>query len=259
MHELPEVETLCRQLQEVISGKKILAIKILDTKLGNLEHLEGRTVLLPYRTGKCLNFRLDDGRVLMVHLRMTGRFLWQRDKPALPSHTRFLMQFDCGRLDLIDPRRFATLGMQKDHPVSQTAFDPLEQVSPRLLWEKSKKKMLPIKSFLLDQRSIAGIGNIYACEILHGVSLHPQRKTKDVTLAEWGEIVVAARKILHKAIICRGTTVSDWRDLFGQKGEYQNHLNVYAREGAICHHCGGTIERIKLSGRGTYFCPVCQK
>ncbi|MDP2725583.1 MAG: bifunctional DNA-formamidopyrimidine glycosylase/DNA-(apurinic or apyrimidinic site) lyase [Syntrophales bacterium] len=258
MPELPEVETLCRQLRELIAGKKILAIRILDSKLENMENLEGRTVHLLCRAGKGLHFRLDDGRVLMLHLRMTGRLLWQTDQPVPASHTRFIMQFDCGRLDLIDPRRFATLGVQNENPVPKAEFDPLGNFSPRLLWERGGKKTLPIKSFLMDQRYIAGIGNIYACEILHEISISPRRKTKDLSLAEWRKLVIAAREILSKAITCRGTTVSDWRDLFGQKGEYQNHLKVYAKEGEPCYHCGGIIQRVKLSGRGTYFCPACQ-
>ena len=258
MPELPEVETLCRQLKEVITAKKILRIQILDTKIARMEKLEGRATLLPYRTGKSLNIGLDDGRTLKLHLRMTGRLLWQEGHPVDFPHTRFMMTFDNGRLDLIDPRRFATLEVQSDVPCSQAELDPLHNFSPSLLQEKGAQKTLPIKSFIMDQRRISGIGNIYACEILHSASISPRRKTNGLSPAEWEEIAVAAGSILREAIIYRGTSISDWRDLFGKKGEYQHYLKVYGRAGTSCTRCGGVIERVKLGGRGTYFCPSCQ-
>jgi formamidopyrimidine-DNA glycosylase len=110
----------------------------------------------------------------------------------------------------------------------------------------------------MDQRRIAGIGNIYACEILHHARMNPWRRVNSLSHEEWEGIGEAARKILKRAIDCRGTSVSDWSDLFGKAGENQGHLLVYAREGAGCYTCGGEIKRQKLNGRGTYYCPSCQ-
>jgi formamidopyrimidine-DNA glycosylase len=111
----------------------------------------------------------------------------------------------------------------------------------------------------MDQRRLAGIGNIYACEILHQARLDPWRRVDSLSYAEWEGIGDAAGKILTQAIACRGTSVSDWRDLFGEEGEHQHYLLVYGREDTDCYRCGGKIQRRKLNGRGTYFCPSCQK
>lgn len=237
-----------------------MELRILDSKLGHLENLAGRTMKAPYRTGKGLNLPLDNGKVLRLHLRMTGRLLWQEDHPPLElAHTRFVITFNHGRLALIDPRRFATLALADDAPLPQAPFDPLKKFSPRLLWSSVQSKRLPIKSFLLDQRAVAGIGNIYACEILHRASINPQRAASDLSLVEWQRMAKTAKSILLSAIACRGTSVSDWRDLFGQQGEYQHCLQVYGRAGEPCPRCGGIVTRLKLGGRGTFFCPGCQK
>lgn len=258
MPELPEVETLCRQLKEVIAGEKILATRILDEKLGALANLAGCTTLVPYRIGKGLNLPLDNNQTLRLHLRMSGRLLWQQE-PVELKYVRWTMTFKHGILYLIDPRRFATLNLQDDAPSLSGAYDPLGKFSPLLLSESAKSKKIPIKSFLLDQRIIAGIGNIYACEILHRASISPWRPSGNLSLVEWNKIVQSAKAILLKAIDCRGTSISDWRDLYGQPGENQHHLQVYGREGEPCRHCRTKIARLKLAGRGTYHCPACQK
>jgi formamidopyrimidine-DNA glycosylase len=258
--ELPEVETLCRQLQEVVSGEIIKGLRILDSKLGQLENLAGRTMAAPYRAGKEINLPLNDGQTLRLHLRMTGRLLWQQDQPPLElAHTRFVMTFNHGRLALIDPRRFATLALADDTPSPKAPFDPLENFSPRLLWSSVQSKRLPVKSFLLDQRAVSGIGNIYACEVLHRAAINPWRPAHDLTLVEWQRMAKKAKSVLRKAIVCRGTSVSDWRDLFGRQGEYQHYVQVYGRAGEPCSRCGGTVRRLTLGGRGTFFCPDCQK
>ena len=260
MPELPEVETLCRQLQEVVSGKIIFSLRILDNKLGEFQQVAGQTVNAPYRNGKGITLPLDNGKALRLHLRMTGRLLWQDDRPTPePAHTRFVMTFKQGRLILIDPRRFATLSLTDNTPLPQAFVDPLTQFPARLLWESVQGRGLPIKSFLLDQRAVSGIGNIYACEILHRASIDPWRPTRDLSLAEWKRLAKMAKTVLLKAIDCRGTSVSDWRDLLGQQGEYQHFLQVYGRAGKPCPRCSGAVKRVKLGGRGTFFCPDCQR
>ncbi len=259
MPELPEVETLCRQLKPVILGEEILGMEIIDSRLGTIDGLAGNRITSVARQGKALEIRLDSGRALLLHLRMTGRLQWQSGQRELPTHTRFIMTFAAGRLICIDPRRFATLTLQ-DSGISETSVsDPLRGRSFPQLREIAKSKKLPVKSFLMDQRIVTGIGNIYACEILHEASINPWRQTCNVSRSEWEKITTVTKDILKRAIACRGTTVSDWRDLFGKKGEYQHELKVYDREGLPCLRCHGSIQRLRLSGRGTYFCPSCQK
>jgi formamidopyrimidine-DNA glycosylase len=258
MPELPEVETLYRQLKPVILGEEILGMEIIDSRLGTIDGLAGKRITSVARLGKALEIRLDRGIALILHLRMTGRLQWQSGQRELPPHTRFVMTFAAGRLLCIDPRRFATLTLQ-DSGISKTSVsDPLRRRSFLQLKEIAKSKKLPVKSFLMDQRIITGIGNIYACEILHEASVSPWRQTCNVSRSEWDKIATVTKDILNRAIACRGTTVSDWRDLFGKKGEYQHELKVYDREGRSCLRCHGSIRRLRLSGRGTYFCPSCQ-
>ena len=261
MPELPEVETLCRQLKQVILDKDILGIRILDPKLTTGERLAGRRVFSVSRQGKMLEIKLDngDGITILLHLRLTGRLLWQDDNNPPFPHTRFMISFQEGRLDCIDPRRFATLSAQKTGAPDFAAIDPLKDFHVFRLWEMARRKKTPVKSFLMDQRFIAGIGNIYACEILYEASVNPWQRTDSLSSTEWQKIEEATTSILQRAIACRGTTVSDWRDLFGLRGEYQHYLKVYAHKGRPCPRCQATIQCIHLQGRGTYFCPTCQK
>ena len=259
MPELPEVETLCRQLRRTIVDREILSMEILDPRLGAVDGLTGRKITAVTRQGKAVEIKLDDDARLLLHLRMTGKMEWQSASRALSPHTRFIIEFSHGRLLLIDPRRFATLVITADGSSQAFVKDPLHDFRIEELHKIARVKKLPVKSFLMDQRRIAGIGNIYACEILHEVSMSPWRPVCGVSLREWRKIERATKEILEKAITCRGTTVSDWRDLFGQKGEYQHELKVYDREGLPCLRCRGIIQRLRLSGRGTYFCPTCQR
>ena len=258
MPELPEVETLCRQLRHIIVGSKIAETRIIDPKLGTLQGLEGKIVQGVSRSGKTLSIKLEEDLTLALHLRMTGRLLWHNGN-GLQPHTRLVISFGPGRISLIDPRRFATVTVRQTVDRASLGSDPLGGFDPSHLWKIAQQCTVPIKSFLMDQRRIAGIGNIYACEILHQARLDPWRKAKSLSRDEWAKLGAAAQGILHRAIANRGTSISDWRDLFGAKGEHQGDLLVYGRGDTACHSCGGKIQRRKLNGRGTYFCPTCQQ
>jgi formamidopyrimidine-DNA glycosylase len=258
MPELPEIETLCRQLQPIILGEQICSFEILDSMLGNIGGLDGKKITSVVRQGKSLEIELDKSATLVLHLRMTGRFQWHTRHEALPPHTRFIIAFPRGRLLCVDPRRFATLSLRDTLRCSDSVIDPSRNYAVSALWEIAGVKRIPVKSFLMDQRIIAGVGNIYACEILHDALINPWRQTYSVSKQEWRRIAAVMRDVLNRAIACRGTSVSDWRDLFGNKGEYQHALKVYRREGSPCPRCHGRIQRLRLSGRGTYFCPACQ-
>ena len=259
MPELPEVETLCRQLRRVIQDREIISVEILDPRLGTVDGLTGRKITAVTRQGKAVEMKLDDDARLLLHLRMTGKMQWQRASRALPPHTRFTISFSHGKLLCIDVRRFATLVITADGSSQAFVKDPLLDFRTEELHKITLARKLPVKSFLMDQRWIAGIGNIYACEILHEVSINPSRPVCGVSLRELRKIERATKEILEKAISRRGTTVSDWRDLYGRKGRYQHELKVYGREGLPCIRCHGIIKRLRLSGRGTYFCPACQR
>jgi formamidopyrimidine-DNA glycosylase len=257
MPELPEVETLCRQLRPIIVGAEIVQADVIDPKLGAIEGIQGRKIKEAIRYGKALGMTLGGNLTLLFHFRMTGRLLWQDGDRLLP-HTRLVISFPHGRISLIDPRRFATVTVNENGDCCSLGRDPLDAFDPSHLWKIAQQSTIPIKSFLMDQRRLAGIGNIYACEILHQARLDPWRRVDSLSSGEWAGIGEAAGKILTKAISCRGTSVSDWRDLFGNKGEHQDHLLVYGREDTVCYSCEGKIQRRKLNGRGTYFCPACQ-
>jgi len=259
MPELPEVETLCRQLNQVILDTGLQHLTILDAKLENIGNVPLSRIHSVNRQGKFLLIGLDGNRTLYLHLRMSGRLVWQRHQDILPAHSRFVMTFRQGKLVCVDPRRFATLSLEDRKDRTSPIPDPLQSFSATILHEIAHSRQTPVKSFLLNQSLIAGIGNIYACEILHKSGINPRRRTDSLSLSEWRRVAWAGRAVLCRATECRGTSISDWRDLYGQKGEYQHHLAVYGRAGLPCHRCGGKIQRITLSGRGTYFCDQCQQ
>jgi formamidopyrimidine-DNA glycosylase len=287
MPELPEVETLCRQLNTVRPGKRILRIEVLDPRLGNtgrkrgdsailfpgsvpdgsgpgkIAGLVGRRVAAVTRRGKSIHIQMDGGLTAALHLRMSGRLLYRAaDVPRSSNffpYSRLVIGFSSGTLMLIDPRRFATFALQPEGINPVIPDDPMEGLPARRLREIAGTRRRPVKSFLMDQKLIAGIGNIYACEILFAAGIDPRRPACSLTTAEWRKVAKTAAAIFQRAVVCRGTTVSDWRDLFGCSGTNQDHLEVYSRQGAPCRRCGGNIERINQGGRGTWFCPVCQK
>lgn len=285
MPELPEVETLCRQLNAVLPGKTVLAVDVLDSRLTPPDGLTGRQIGAITRHGKFLRIALaaarrgrggpgrgnqphaeagDAGSVLVLHLRMTGRLLWQPPAVPLPRYARLAITFAEGRLVLADPRRFATIGdtLPPSAAVSVSAgriVDPLAGAPAERLRALAQSRRLPVKAFLMDQRWIAGIGNIYACEILHQAGLDPRRPAGGLRIGEWRKVQRATAAVLARAVECRGTSISDWRDLFGEPGANQHHLEVYSRQGEPCRRCGARIERLVLGGRGTWFCPCCQK
>jgi formamidopyrimidine-DNA glycosylase len=259
MPELPEVETLCRQLSKVIVGRKILAFQILDAKLSGVPDVIDCRVKGIVRRGKGIEIVLDSGMALYLHLRMSGKLFWQTGEPLVLSYTRFIITFDAGRLLLLDPRRFATLSYgAASTPIVRQEL-PLHETDLSRIMAIAQKRRISVKAILLDQAVMAGIGNIYACEILHAAAIEPEKRACDLSIAEWHRIASVTEPILTKAIEARGTTVSDWRDLFGREGENQHHLKVYAKEGKPCAQCGGAVARKKQNGRGTYYCPFCQK
>lgn len=257
MPELPEVETLCRQLQEKVCGRKVLAGKVYDEKLAAIKNLKTGRVTDVKRKGKTIEIRLDNGNSIWIHLRMTGRLLWQQSSER-PAHSRWLMSFKDGNIFLVDPRRFATVNVQRTRP-ENSHNDLLTGFDEKTFLNKHACRKINVKTLLMDSKAIAGIGNIYACEILHQSGVSPWRQASSLSKKEWKKVFCTARRILKRGIDNRGSSISDWRDLFGEPGENQHELKVYGQERKICTLCGGTICRIKQGGRSTFYCPVCQK
>lgn len=257
MPELPEVETLCRQLQTMIAGKQILGSTVYDEKLGALGDLGRCKVKAVRRDGKSIVLNLDNGRCMRIHLRMTGRLLWRPCEEREP-HTRWRMRLENGNIDLVDPRRFATVGLE-DEPAESPERDLLMCFDEKEFLRRQARRRISVKILLLDQRAIAGIGNIYACEILHTAGISPLRQAETLSLEEWKRVFRYGRRILRSGIRRRGTSISDWRDLYGSPGEYQHALKVYGREGKACGICGACVTRIRQGGRSTFYCPECQK
>ncbi len=257
MPELPEVETLCCQLQGKIAGKKILAAKVFDHKLDGIANVRGMRICGVCRRGKTVEMRLHDGRSIVVHLRMSGRLFWRADRKKEP-HTRWRMTLVDGNLDLVDPRRFATVRVVHAGRES-LSNDLMGRFDFRNFMQSQAGRRIHVKTLLMDPKAIAGIGNIYACEILHAAGISPLRPAASLGESEWKKIFRQARRILRKAIAGRGTSISEWRDLYGCPGENQKELKVYGREGEDCVRCGGIIVRIRQGGRSTFYCPRCQE
>jgi formamidopyrimidine-DNA glycosylase len=257
MPELPEVETLCRQLQACIACKKIRSTTVFDSKLDEIENLRGRIIQEVKRAGKTIVIHLDDDRSIAIHLRMTGRLFWQQGGNRLP-HTRWRINLENGNIDLIDPRRFATVKVIKTE-AEKSLNDLISGFDEKKFLATEARRKVNIKALLMDSRALAGIGNIYACEILHRTGVSPFKKASALSKARWKAIFSEARVILKSAIEKRGTSISDWRDLYGCPGENQHELQAYGRESEVCRKCGGLITRIRQGSRSTFYCSKCQR
>jgi formamidopyrimidine-DNA glycosylase len=257
MPELPEIETIRRQLKPLVEGRAIRGCHVFDSRLGDFSDIVGEVVEKVNRVGKVLEILLSSARSLVIQLRMSGSLFWQEGYFIPSRYSRFALFFDTGTLELNDPRRFATVALREPLGAHESFFPGINDL-PWILAQAARRR-ITVKEFLLDQRFFPGLGNIYACEILFAAGLSPERKVCDVKEAEWLSLWEKALPILKNAVSRRGTTVSDWRDLFGEKGENQRYLMVYKRNGAPCRRCGSLIVWKKIGGRGTYYCAICQE
>jgi formamidopyrimidine-DNA glycosylase len=289
MPELPEVETVCRQLEPELEGRRIEALEVYDPRWSRpvpprqLEaQLSGRSIESLGRRGKYLLLGLDGGRTLVMHLRMTGnlillersgeaidpsegRRLYEGERSTEERHLRARFRLDDGReVWFTDPRRFGEARLIDSAAVDayldeRLGIEPLsEDFTPEALGEIAAGRSAPLKSFLLDQQGIAGIGNIYADEALFRARLHPLSPAgsmKPEQLEALRDGVVAA---LEAGIDGGGASVDDYRDGRGERGRMQDEFLVHTREGEPCPRCGEAIERIVVAGRSTYLCPRCQ-
>lgn len=272
MPELPEVEVICRGLAPTLLGRKIVTASFSIQKMRLpiptrqiSTWILGRKIKGVRRMAKFILFDTDSRASLVVHLGMTGRlnFFPAGTAPAKHDHARWFL--DNGlELRFNDTRRFGSI------QVLEPGQDPAEvfgTLGPDPFWpefnagylaERARGRAIPVKSLLMDNRVVTGIGNIYASEILHAVEVNPAAPAGQLNHRQWQRIVSNSRLILDAAIACGGTTIADYVNSRGEKGYFQTQLQVYGREGEACRNCEKPIRQVRLGGRASYYCPACQ-
>ncbi len=286
MPELPEVETLRRDLEKEVIGKRIKAVEVTGARAIRrhkaqeefISRLEGRKITGVERKGKYLVVALEPtasptgekvSDVLVVHLGMSGQLLRAKSaKEPLAKHNHVVITFSQGgQLRFVDPRTFGELfvtaadEVEKVPELAHLGFDPIEDV---MSWNRFSDmlhaKRTKLKPLLMDQQFLAGIGNIYADEILWGAGLRYDRPSDSLSSQEVRRLYRSMVETLQEAIKHRGSSLADeqYRDLFGEVGDFQNQHKVYDREGQPCRRCRSPIARVKLSGRSTFLCEQCQ-
>lgn len=264
MPELPEVETIVRQIAPRLAGRRVVGIDIFDPKL-NFAPPRGKfRIGRVERVGKEAALELvapgRPPRWLLFHLRMTGRLIWTDDDtaPGRPP-LRARLRLERGALELRDVRRFGTLRLAAD-PAAGAGLDPLRPAfTARALEKLLAGSPTPVKPWLMRQDRLAGIGNIYASEALFAAGIDPRRPAGSLTREETARLRRALRLVLGRAIRAGGTTISDFRDANGSSGGFARRLAVYGRADGPCPRCGAPIVRIVQQQRSTYFCTTCQR
>ena len=269
MPELPEVEIVRRRIAPVLEGRTLERVEIADPRLvmprEPLEvaaELEGERVAQVDRRGKYLVVRFESGRTLLIHLRMTGTVL--HEPPEGLPHRRALLTLDDGsRIAYRDVRRFGTWlllepGELDAYLALRLGDEPLGAFSARALGERLAGRRAPLKAALLDQRTLAGLGNIYVDEALWYARLHPLRPAGSIEPEELRRLHRGIRRALELGIARQGASLSDYRLPDGSAGAMQHEFRVYGREGEPCDRCGTEIAKRRVGGRGTWFCPRCQ-
>ena len=320
MPELPEVETVRRGLRPLILNKKIVQVRVAEPKcfLGEVTEVEGAKVAGLRRRGKALLIDLDNGRTVMVHLRMTGQLIWRKGDlrngrvspeiglvgaeadtadgqavaddmaarvtevlraeqfaaghpsknftAALPNkQTRVTLVFGDGAVFFNDQRKFGfmkvlpTEAVEREKFIAELGKEPWEMTAEELFAGCQRHGRAPIKAVLLDQKVIAGLGNIYADETLFYAKVHPETRAGDLTRAEVEQILAGARATMQAAIDSGGSTMATYVRPDGTTGDYlEKFAQVFRREGKACPRCGTEIVKLRVAGRGTHICPKCQ-
>jgi formamidopyrimidine-DNA glycosylase len=269
--ELPEVETIRRQLAPLVEGRVVARLAISDPRWclpllpdAIVDAVQGRRVERLGRRGKYLVWELEDEAFLLMHLRMTGTLLY--DPPPDTPYERVRFTLDDGHeLRFCDPRRFGT-GELALGPAARDAFldarlgvEPLDgELTGPALRRMARGRRAPVKAFLLDQRRIAGVGNIYADEALFRARIHPLRPAGGLTRAQCDALAEGVREALHAGIAAGGASIDDFRHADGVKGAFQDEFLVHLRRGEPCPRCGTPVVKFVAAGRGTYACERCQ-
>lgn len=281
MPELPEVETIKRGLKDYILHKRIKKIEVLCDKsfIGSPKEVESTKVIALRRFGKALIIDLDNEKSLMIHLRMTGQLIYDGKERYAAGHpsdnftaklpnkqTRVTLSLENGTLYFNDQRKFGfikiieTKNVKNDSFIKKLAKEPWDMTASELYEKLQKHKNSAIKAVILDQTIICGLGNIYADESLFSSKIHPETKAGKITLEETESLLDSAREVMEKSIASGGSTMKNYVKADGTKGDYLDlFAQVFHKEGQPCPRCGTKIIKKKVAGRGTHFCPHCQK
>ncbi len=272
MPEIAEVETVRNTLKKQILYKRIKEVKILYEKIivSNREEfkkvLKGNQFIDIKRRGKWLIFELEN-HYLLSHLRMEGKFFLKKSSEEIVKHEHVVFSFlDETDLRYHDTRKFGRMELIKkedlvNNPsIKKQGYEPGEkELNAQYLLDKFKNKTIAIKTLLLDQTIISGLGNIYANEVLFAAKLNPMKKGSEITKEEAEKIVLCSFRVIEKAIKLGGTTIKSYTSSLGVTGRFQQELMVHKREREECKVCGTKIKNEKINGRSTYYCPFCQK
>lgn len=274
MPELPEVETIARDLRAVIVGRRVEAVRTGHVKVFRTQAPEafaagllGARVRSVARRGKYIVMPLDTGDDLVVHLGMTGHLLVCAAAAPVAPHTHLRCRLDDGReLRFDDVRRFGRLllgapdALLASRAIGRLGVEPLgDEFSAKALDAYLRRTTRPVKVALLDQSGVAGLGNIYVDESCHRAGVRPTRRCHTLTRAQRAALFTAIPVVLNQAIVNRGTTFDDFRDLWDARGNHAEQLQVYGRGGKPCYRCGRLLRRTLLAGRATVYCPGCQR
>lgn len=275
MPELPEVETVCAGLRQLMVGCRLKAVELRRSDLRYpfppmmAERLAESTITDITRRAKYALVHTDKGYTWIIHLGMSGRLYQLKDQEIYGAHDHVIIHLEDGRrIAYNDARRFGFMDLTQTHNLSESShlknlgyepFDPT--LTPQKLKVIFQGRISPVKTALLDQRFIVGLGNIYVCEALWRCQIHPQMPIGQITLSDWEKLLPEIQQTLMEAIQSGGSTLRDHRQVTGELGYFQHHFFVYDRESRACQrdHCGGTIERLQQSGRSTFYCPQCQR
>lgn len=270
MPELPEVETIARSLAPHLEGRTVVRVVARERRLRaplarDFERrVTGRAIAGVARVGKGLTLDVGDGETLLVQLGMTGRLTLRDGAAAARPHDHVYLALDDGRVLVFnDVRRFGWMRIVPTRAIGALlggGTDPLVgPLTGGALFAVARGRRLRVKSLLMDQRIVLGIGNIYANEILFHAGVRPSRRASRLTRAECDRIATGARAVLVDAIRCGGSTISDYRDGFERFGTYQHRHHVYARGGLPCRACGTPIVARRIVGRSSFYCRRCQR
>jgi formamidopyrimidine-DNA glycosylase len=277
MPELPEVETVCRGLSHLMVGRRLVRVDVRRKNLripfpsGLAQKLTGRRIEKIYRRAKYIIMNLDDGQAIIAHLGMSGRMTTANPGQSLDAHDHVIFETDDGtEVRLNDPRRFGLMTLATQNELDTHKLfkdqgpDPLgADFTPELLAAALKGRASAIKTALLDQRIVVGLGNIYVCEALFRSGISPKQKSGTVNLARTQKLVPHIKAVLLEAIKVGGSSLRDHIQPNGELGYFQHNWRVYGREGEPCHNAAshgevGVIKRLIQGGRSTFYCPKCQ-
>ncbi len=271
MPELPEVETICRGIAPLIVGLNIAEIIVREPRLrvlipaGLSASLQGRTVLAVSRRAKYLLIHFSGDCTLLIHLGMSGTLRFLAEPLPFECHDHAEIIFNQGgRLRFRDPRRFGAILLAYGDPLTHPALaglgpEPLsDEFTAEYLYLRSRKKTVTIKFFLMEQKTVVGVGNIYVSEALHAAGIAPWRQAGKISRRRYALLVKEVRAVLLRAIAAGGTTLRDFQGATGKPGYFSQELLAYGRAGEPCRKCGGEIQSMRIGGRSSFYCAVCQ-